>query len=176
LFYQDSFQRYNSFPSLEKLEATDFTIMATYALRIVNYYDRAVQLFQEAFRLFSNNPDEAEFYKTFGSEVQEMARNAAKLNNKALLQKQVMVGATHKALPYLVDEKTLKQKKKTPKGFQPNNLRIDAKSNLGLEYFFRRLCHKGSYFEDVEPILSKCGYYHHFDPFLKVKHYSGLLI
>ena len=168
MFYQDAFQQTHSFPSMEKLTVIDFANLGTYALHTVNYYDRAVELFRETFRLFSQSSDEAEFLKTFGSEIQEMGLNAAKLNNRALLQKQVMVGASHKALPFLVDEKTLKKKKKPSNGFQNKKLLIDSKSDLGLEYFFRRLCHKGRYFEDENSIISKCGYYHHFDPFLKV--------
>ena len=151
------------------MTAIDFADLGSHALHAINYYDRAVELFRETLNLYSETNSDAEFFQLYGPQIQELGRNAAKLNNKALTQKQVVVGANHKALLHLVDEKTLERKKKSPKGFQSKNLKIDLQSELGNEYFFRQICQKGKYFEDVRrPRPSKCGYYHHFDPYLIV--------
>jgi len=60
----------------------------------------------------------------------------------------------------------LKKKKKQPKG----DLRgIDINEEMGLEYFFRKVCQGGSVFKPTEIPVVKCGFYHHFDPYLRVR-------
>jgi hypothetical protein len=175
VFLQDAFQRLRSFPSQEALTAIDFADLGAHALQVINYYGRAIELFRETLRISSETNDDADFFQLYGDQVKELGRNAAKLSNKALTQKQVVIGANHKALAHLVDEKTLQKKKKNPKGFHSKDLKIDLHADLGNEYFFRQICQKGKYFEGVKSLPTKCGYYHHFDPYLKVSPFVPLL-
>jgi hypothetical protein len=165
-----------SFPSQEALTAIDFADLGAHALQVINYYGRAIELFRETLRISSDTNDDEDFFQLFGAQIKELARNAAILSNKALTQKQVVIGANHKALGHLVDEKTLQKKKKSPKGFHSKDLKIDLHADLGNEYFFRQICQKGKYFEAGKPVPTKCGYYHHFDPYLKVSLFVSLLI
>ena len=98
-----------------------------------------------------------------------MAKNSAKLSNKALIQKENFIGKKHKSFTYLVDEKTLMKKKKQPKCLRNHSHeKIDFTSQIGIEYFFRKVCQKGSLFREETANPPRCGFYHHFDPYLKV--------
>ena len=125
-----------------------------------------VELFREAISL--KWQDEKMFQK-IGHQIQEMAKNSAKLSNKALIQKENFIGKKHKSFTYLVDEKTLTKKKKQPKCLRDqSHEKIDLTSQIGIEYFFRKVCQKGSFFREETANPPRCGFYHHFDPYLKV--------
>ena len=108
-------------------------------------------------------------FQKIGHQIQEMAKNSAKLSNKALIQKENFIGKKHKSFTYLVDEKTLTKKKKQPKCLRDqSHEKIDFTSQIGIEYFFRKVCQKGSLFREETANPPRCGFYHHFDPYLKV--------
>ena len=71
-------------------------------------------------------------------------------------------------LDYVVDEETLKKKKKQPKAIKAKGLEVNYKSEIGVEYVFRSSCRLGYYTNPVIEAAAKCGYYHHFNPYLRV--------
>ena len=98
-----------------------------------------------------------------------MANDAAKLSNKALIQKENFIGNKYKSFKHFIDEKTLEKKKKQPKSLRNKTLdRIDLSTEIGMEYFFRKICQKGRFYRTQKPNPPRCGFYHHFDPYLKV--------
>jgi len=168
--FQDAHQVTKSFAGSERLVSVDFADLAAHAFDS-HYYDRAVELFRSSFELATES--DADFFQHFGHKVREMARNAAKLNNKYLTQKLMKVGDNHKVLDYVVDEETLRKKKKQPKSIKEKGLGVNSRSDIGTEFIFRKVCRLGYFNYPVMESAPKCGYYHHFNPYLRVKVFSA---
>ena len=67
------------------------------------YYGRAAELLGSSLRQVTTD-DDADIMKLFGDQIRSQAKESVKLNNKALMQKQMLVGDNHKSADHLIDE------------------------------------------------------------------------
>ena len=115
----------------------------------------------------SERPSKAEF-----QELVKLRKNLVQLNNQWLLKKLTLADRDYKVLPYVVNDK-LEKKKKQPKALQGVQLTYAKTSSAqGKEHFFRSVCNGFTFRKQVGlEYLGRCGYLHHFDPYLKLGPY-----
>jgi len=80
---------------------------------------------------------------------------------------QKMLGVNYKCLPHLVDDQL--NYKKTPEDLMKSIYKIEIANEFGQEFCFKQVCKSGAFTRRAETEnLPKCGYLHHFDPYLRL--------
>ena len=100
--------------------------------------------------------------------METLRKNLVHLNNQHLIKWGKMLGKNYKVLPYLVD------KKLHPKANQPPELmtsvhKIEIRNDYQTDFCFKQVCRNAAFTRLPDRAnLPKCGYLHHFDPYLRL--------
>ena len=154
-----------------KLMIQDLAAFAKYAYK-KTWYDVTIQFLRTVFAVIPTLPKADRPTKAEYKELVQMRKNVIQFNNQWLLKHLTLADRDFKVLPYVVNDK-LERKKKQPKVLRENNI-IYAKtaSQQGKEHFFRSVCNGFSFKRQAGiQYVGKCGYLHHFDPYLKLGPY-----
>ena len=147
------------------------TAFARYAYK-KTWYDASIQFLRATFLAIPHQPKAERPSKSEYLKLVQLRKNLVQLNNQWLVKKMTLADRDYKVLPYTVDAK-LEKKKKQPKELEGKSIMYARTNNAqGKEHFFRSVCNGFNFGKQAGiHYLGKCGYLHHFDPYLKLGPY-----
>ena len=153
---------YREFQGTEKLQIDDFYQLSNKATSQF-LFDAGIEFLRAAFI----QAEKKKLAATLTKKMKTLRKNLVHLNNKHLLKWQKMLGVNYICLPYLVDENM--NPKQTPSDLMSNIRDIKITNSYQFDYYFKQVCRAGTVTRQPEKInLPKCGYLHHFNPYLRL--------
>jgi prolyl 4-hydroxylase len=160
-YYSSQFL-YKEFQGKEKLQVEDLYDLANKATSQL-LFDTGIVFLQAAFNL----AEKIKPTKSLMKKMKTLRKNLVHLNNKHLMKWQKMLGDNYKCLPYLVDNEL--NYKPTPDELLQRIRHIQIKNGFGHDFCFKKVCKSGALTRQPETEnLPKCGYLHHFNPYLRL--------
>lgn len=106
--------------------------------------------------------------KKLAKVVKTLKKQLSKLNNQHILKWRKSLGSNYMALPYLIDE-DLNKKPTQPADLLRSLYVLDIENDFQQEFVMRSVCQRGTFVRrDPTEDLPKCGFLHHFDPYLRL--------
>ena len=153
---------YKEFQGREKLQVDDLYEMSSKAMSQL-LFDVGIDYLRAAFNLAEKKKPT----DTMMKKLKTLRKNLVHLNNQHLYKWQKMLGVNYKCLPYLVDDNL--NYKETPEGLMENIHRIEIINEYQRDFCFKQVCKGGAFTRQPDTVnLPKCGYLHHFDPYLRL--------
>ena len=153
---------YNEFLGREKLQTDDYYEMSSKATSQF-LFDVGIEFLRAAFVQAEKKKPAATLMK----KMKTLRKNLVHLNNQHLLKWQKMLGVNYKCFPFLVDENM--NPKQTPTDLMKSIYKIDIENSYQFDFCFKQVCRAEAFTRRPEKLnLPKCGYLHHFDPYLRL--------
>jgi len=163
VFYFSSEGLIKDFKGRENLTIDDFYQISNKAKSQL-LFDVAIEYLRVAFSL-------ADKFKPSNStmkKIKKLRKDLVQLNNQYLLKWEKLIGPNYKVLPYLVDDK-MNYREHQPKKLMDNVHLIEIKNDYQRDYCFKQVCRSSAFTRQPDRVnLPKCGYLHHFDPYLRL--------
>ena len=161
--YISSDRAYTEFQGREKLDIDDLYLMSEKA-KTQLLYDVGIEFLRAGFNL----ADKVKPTNSTLKKMKNLRKQLVHMNNQHLLKWEKMVGPNYKVLPYLVD-KNLYYKEHQPQSLMVNVRKIEIENEYQRDFCFKQVCRSGLFTRVPERSnLPKCGYLHHFDPYLRL--------
>ena len=161
--YMTSENMFKEFQGKEKLQIDDLHLMSEKA-KSQMLFDVGIEFLRAAFNLAGKvKPANSTMKK-----LNTLKKQLVHLNNQHLLKWETMLGPNYKVLPYLVDN-NLNYKENQPDSLMEKVRNIVIKNDYQSNFCFKQVCRSSAFTRLPDTVnLPKCGYLHHFDPFLRL--------
>jgi prolyl 4-hydroxylase len=163
IVYLTSDQMFKEFQGREKLQVDDLYLMSEKAKSQL-LYDVGIEFLRAGFIL----ADKVKPTNSTMKKMKTLRKQLIHMNNQHLLKWEKMLGPNYKVLPYLVDE-NMYYKQHQPELLMENVRKIEINNEYQKDFCFKQVCRSSAFTRQPDSInLPKCGYLHHFDPYLRL--------
>jgi hypothetical protein len=161
--YYTSQNLLKEFQGREQLMVDDLYLMSQKATSQL-LFDVAIEFLRAALNLAKT----VKVPNSIMIKIGTLKKNLVHMNNQHLLRWQQMVGTNYKVLPYLVDE-NLNYKPDQPEELMENVHSIHINNEFQTDFCFKQVCKAGAFTRVPDQRdFTRCGYLHHFDPYLRL--------
>ena len=161
--YVTSDNVYKEFQGKEKLQIDDLHLMSEKA-KSQMLFDVGIEFLRAAFKL----ADKTKPTNSTMKKLNTLRKQLVHMNNQHLLKWEKMLGPNYKVLPYLVDN-NMYYKENQPESLMENVRNIEIKNEYQTDFCFKQVCRSSAFTRLPDTVnLPKCGYLHHFDPYMRL--------